>query len=83
MRCLEVFAAQDASWRDAVIPSTGLRVSIEAGRTDLWKAWVGADGITIGIDDFGHSAPAPVIADHLGFTGAKVAARVRERLTRR
>jgi transketolase len=81
--CLEVFAAQDASWRDAVLPSTGLRVSIEAGRTDLWKAWVGPDGLTIGIDDFGHSAPAPVIAEHLGFTGAQVAARVRERLTRR
>jgi len=81
--CLEVFAAQDESWRAAVIPSTGLRVSIEAGRTDLWKAWVGADGITIGVDDFGHSAPYQTIAEHLGLTGPKVAARVRERLTRR
>ncbi len=81
--CLEIFAAQDDAWRAGVIPSTGLRVSIEAGRTDLWKAWVGADGITIGIDDFGHSAPAEVIAEHLGFTGPKVAARIRERLTRR
>jgi len=81
--CLEVFAAQDASWRDSVIPSTGLRVSIEAGRTDLWKAWVGADGITIGVDDFGHSAPYQVIAEHLGMTGPQVAARVRERLARK
>jgi len=81
--CLEVFEAQDANWRDSVIPSTGLRVSIEAGRTTLWKSWVGADGITIGVDDFGHSAPYQVIADHLGLTGPKVAARVRERLTRR
>ncbi|MGZ3406133.1 MAG: transketolase family protein, partial [Polyangia bacterium] len=78
--CLEVFAAQDERWRAEVLPSTGLRVSIEAGRTDLWKAWVGADGLTIGIDDFGHSAPAEVIAEHLGFTPAQVAARVRERL---
>jgi transketolase len=60
-----------------------LRVSIEAGRTDLWKAWVGADGITVGIDDFGHSAPFEVIAEHLGFTPSQVAARVRERLTRK
>ncbi|HEY1585596.1 MAG TPA: transketolase C-terminal domain-containing protein, partial [Polyangia bacterium] len=81
--CLEVFAAQDASWRDSVLPSTGLRVSIEAGRTDLWKAWVGPDGITIGVDDFGYSAPYEVIAKHLGFTGPQVAARVRERLTRK
>ena len=81
--CLEIFAEQDAKWRDAVLPSTGLRVSIEAGRTDLWKGWVGADGMTIGIDDFGHSAPAATIAEHLGFTGPQVAARVRERLTRK
>ncbi|HEX9103870.1 MAG TPA: transketolase C-terminal domain-containing protein, partial [Polyangia bacterium] len=81
--CLEVFAAQDASWRASVVPSTGLRVSVEAGRTDLWKAWVGPEGVTIGIDDFGHSAPAETIAEHLGFTGAKVAARVRERLARK
>ncbi|MGZ3426691.1 MAG: transketolase-like TK C-terminal-containing protein, partial [Polyangia bacterium] len=80
--CLEVFAAQDERWRAEVLPSTGLRVSIEAGRTDLWKAWVGADGLTIGIDDFGHSAPAEVIAEHLGFTPAQVVARVRERLAR-
>ncbi|MGZ3442743.1 MAG: transketolase-like TK C-terminal-containing protein, partial [Polyangia bacterium] len=81
--CLEVFAAQDDAYRADVLPQKGLRVSIEAGRTDLWKAWVGADGLTIGIDDFGFSAPAEVIADHLGFTGPKVAARVRERLTRK
>jgi transketolase len=81
--CLEVFAAQDERWRAEVLPSTGLRVSIEAGRTDLWKAWVGAGGLTIGIDDFGHSAPAEVIAEHLGFTPSQVAARVRERLIRK
>ncbi|HEY1584048.1 MAG TPA: transketolase [Polyangia bacterium] len=81
--CLEVFAAQDASWRDSVLPATGLRVSIEAGRTDLWKAWVGPSGITIGVDDFGYSAPYEVIAEHLGFTGPQVAARVRERLARK
>jgi transketolase len=80
--CLEVFGAQDQRYRDEVLPRAGLRVSIEAGRSDPWKSWVGADGITIGIDDFGHSAPFEEIAEHLGFTPAKVAARVRERLTR-
>ncbi|MCU1281820.1 MAG: tkt [bacterium] len=79
--CLELFSAQDAKYRDEVIPAKGLRVSIEAGRTDLWKAWVGADGITIGVDDFGHSAPYEVIAEHLGFTPEKVVARVRKRLS--
>ena len=63
-----------------MLPAAGLRVSIEAGRTDLWKAWVGPNGLTIGIDDFGHSAPYEVIAEHLGFTPAQVAARVKARL---
>jgi transketolase len=80
--CLEEFAAQDAAWRDAVLPSSGLRVSVEAGRTDLWKAWVGPDGITIGVDTFGHSAPYEVIAEHLGLTAKAVAERVRQRLSR-
>jgi transketolase len=57
-----------------------LRVSIEAGRTTLWKSWVGADGLTIGIDDFGHSAPAGVIAEHLGFTSEAIAAAVKKKL---
>ena len=59
---------------------SGVRVSIEAGRTDLWKAWVGANGLTIGIDDFGYSAPAGVIAEKLGLTGPQVAARVKKHL---
>jgi transketolase len=78
--CLEVFTAQDASWKKSVLGDGGLRVSIEAGRTDLWKAWVGEKGLTIGIDDFGYSAPAPIIAEKLGLTGPQVAARVKKQL---
>jgi transketolase len=81
--CVEEFSAQDQKWRDAVLPTTGLRVSIEAGRTDLWKGWVGLDGITVGIDTFGHSAPYEELAKHLGLTGPQVAARVRERLAKK
>ncbi len=80
--CLEVFERQDPAWRAEVLPKAGRRVSIEAGRTTLWKSWVGEDGLTIGIDHFGASAPAAVIAEHLGFTAPLVAARVREWLKR-
>jgi transketolase len=80
--CLEVFAAQDERYRASVLPAEGLRVSIEAGRTDLWKAWVGPGGITVGVDDFGHSAPYQIIAEKLGLTGAHVVARVRAALAK-
>jgi transketolase len=78
--CLEVFERQEGAWRDSVLPKEGKRISIEAGRTDGWKSWVGHDGLTIGIDRFGASAPAPVIAEHLGLTGAAIADRAKHLL---
>jgi transketolase len=75
--CMEVFAAQPEAYRASVLPAKGRRVSIEAGRTDLWRAWVGADGLCIGVDRFGASAPAPVLAEEFGLSPAKVIARVR------
>jgi transketolase len=76
--CLEVFAAQDAAYQRDVLPDGGLRVSIEAGRTEPWRAWVGPDGICIGVDRFGASAPWEVIAEQLGLTASQVAKRVRK-----
>jgi transketolase len=75
--CLEVFNRQDAKYRDDVLPKAGRRVSIEAGRTDGWRAWVGADGLTIGVDRFGASAPYQVIAEKLGLDSPRVVARVK------
>jgi transketolase len=66
--CLEVFQAQDQGYRDAVLPKGARRVSIEAGRTDPWRAWVGSDGLAIGIDHFGASAPDKVLGKQFGFT---------------
>ena len=71
------FLAQDAAWRDAVLPVGGRRVSLEAGATDYWHRIVGPDGLAIGIDSFGESAPYAEIQEHFGFTPDSVAARVR------
>lgn len=77
----ELFASQPRAYRDEVLPPGGaLRVSIEAGSTLGWERWVGADGITVGVDRFGASAPWKVTMKALGLTGEAVAARVRERL---
>ena len=59
-----------------------MKVSLEAGVTLGWDRWTGSSGLTLGIDDFGHSAPASVIAEKLGFTGAAVATRVAAHLGR-
>lgn len=75
--CMEVFLAQPAEYRASVLPAGPRRVSLEAGRTELWRGWVGLDGLCLGIDHFGASAPAPVLAERYGLTAPAVAERVR------
>ncbi|HET6610955.1 MAG TPA: transketolase [Kofleriaceae bacterium] len=78
MPCWEAFAAQDADYRESVLPSSvRARVAIEAGVTFGWQRWVGERGRVIGIDHFGASAPAPVIFEKLGFTAENLASQVR------
>jgi len=75
--CVEAFERQDAAYRSRVLPKSARKVSVEAGRTSAWSALVGGDGLCIGIDQFGVSAPDKVIAEKLGFTVDAVTARVR------
>jgi transketolase len=81
MPCTQVFDAQDASWREAVLPAGMPRVAVEAGVTDFWRRYVGAiddsHGAVVGIDRFGESAPAAVLFKHFGFTPEHVVAAVR------
>ncbi|MFO1451148.1 MAG: transketolase [Opitutaceae bacterium] len=76
--CFERFARQSKEYRDAVLPpSVRKRVSIEAGVTSLWSRWVGLDGITLGIDRFGISAPGGTVFKELGITTDAVVAAAR------
>jgi transketolase len=75
--CLEAFAAQDAAYREKVLPPSARKVSIEAGRTGPWREWVGADGLCVGLDEYGRSAPDKVLAERFGLTGVRVADRIR------
>ena len=83
MPCLEVFDAQDAKYRDEVLPKEGVRVSVEAGRTSLWWKYVGDKGLPIGVDKFGASAPATVLAEKYGLTGPLIAEQITKHLGKR
>ena len=72
----QLFLAQDAAYQQSVLPKTGPRVTLEAGATDYWRRFTGLDGLAIGIDTFGESAPLAQLQEHFGFTPAKVAARI-------
>jgi len=83
MPCREAFLAQSDDYRREILGS-GLPVaSLEAGATFGWGDIVGREGLAIGIDTFGASAPEPVLADHFGLNAAAVAARVAAWLERR
>ena len=54
---LELFNVQSEQYKKKIINETKHKISIEAGVTEIWKKYVGENGICFGIDDFGKSAP--------------------------
>lgn len=79
MPSVDLFEAQPKAYQDEVLGGANARVAaIEAGAKDGWYKFTGRDGLVIGMDDFGASAPAGVLAEKFGFTAPQVAARVAE-----
>lgn len=74
--CWEAFLQQPVEYQQEVLGTGIPRVSIEAAATFGWERITGLDGLNIGIDRFGASAPDTVIAEHLGFTIGQIADRV-------
>jgi transketolase len=72
MPSTNVFDRQDAAYRESVLPRDVPRVAIEAGVTDGWYKYVGLDGVVIGLDRFGESAPAGQLFKEFGFTAGNV-----------
>ena len=64
----ELFARQDETYRNSVLPRGVKRIAMEAAHPMSWYRWVGDDGVILGIERFGASAPAATIYTHLGIT---------------
>ena len=69
MPCWELFEMQSDEYKNKVLP-TGMkkRVSVEAGATLGWQKYIGDHGISIGIDEFGSSAPGNIVLEKKGFS---------------
>jgi transketolase len=76
MPCWSLFDAQDEAYRAELLPANVLRVSIEAGTTFGWERYTGTDGIRIGLDRFGASAPAEDLFKRFGFTADAIVPRI-------
>jgi transketolase len=68
MPCVDVFYEQDHAYQMQVIPQEIPLIVIEAGVTDAWYRLVQNRGMIMGIDQFGASAPAPVLFEYFGLT---------------
>jgi len=79
MPSTDVFEAQDERYKASVLPaSIGARVAVEAGVSDGWYKYVGANGRIVGVNTFGESAPAAEVYKHFGVTVENVVKAVEE-----
>jgi transketolase len=77
----ELFEEQETAYREDVIPAgVRKRVVIEAASPFGWDRYLLSEGLMIGMEHFGRSAPAQVLAERFGFTKESVLSRIRERL---
>ena len=78
MPCWELFEAQDEAYKESVLPkAVKKRVSVEAGTTFGWSRYVGDEGVSIGVDRFGASAPLGALLEKFGFTVDNVVAKAK------
>ena len=80
MPSFKIFEEQDEAYKDSIFPRDVPTVSVEAGATLGWWKYVGRDGVAIGIDRFGASAPGAVVLEKLGISVAHVVDAVKRRL---
>ena len=80
MPCIELFDAQDAAYKADLLPANVLKVSIEAGTSFGWERYTGTDGINIGIDRFGASAPANELFAKFGLTAEAIVPQIINKL---
>ena len=78
--CFELFNAQSPEYRKEVIGEAPVRVAIEAAIQQGWERFIGEDGIFIGMDGFGASAPAGDLYKHFGITSDAVVSAVKKKL---
>jgi len=75
MPCQDLFDKQSQSYKKKILGESKIKISIEAASTDCWKKYVGADGLTFGINTFGKSAPYKDIYKHFGLTAQNISSK--------
>jgi transketolase len=80
MPSAKLFDDQPESYKNDILPpEVTARAAAEAGRTPLWHKYVGLNGVVLGVDHFGASAPGKILSDKYGFTPENFARMIREK----
>ena len=80
MPCQELFDKQNEDYKNKILEPGTLIVTIEAGSVQSWQKYIGKDGISVGIDKFGKSAPYKEIFHDLNLTSNKITSLIQEKL---
>ena len=81
MPCWEIFERQSDEYKTSLIPDRGaMKISMEAGIIHGWEKYIGPNGLSIGINHFGASAPGKNLAEEFGFTAEQVEVKIRDHL---
>jgi len=77
--CFEQFEKQDASYKRELIGSSLIKIAVEAGLHQGWERFVGADGLFIGMNSFGASAPIEALYEYFGITAEMIVKTVKDK----
>ncbi len=78
---MERFAKQDSTYQAEVLgPDGAVRVAVEAAVRQSWDRWIGTDGVFIGMDTYGESAPYKELYEHFGITADHIVKAVKDKI---
>ena len=78
MPCHKIFDDQNKEYKNKILNETSIKVSTEAATKDYWKKYVGENGLTFGINDFGKSAPYKDVYNHFNLTTENILNKIKK-----
>ena len=76
--CQKLFDKQSSNYKAEILNETKFKISIEAATTDYWKKYIGENGLSFGIDNFGKSAPYKKIYEYFNLTSNYIAKKAKK-----
>jgi transketolase len=78
MPSFKIFEEQSEEYKAEIFPHDVPKVTIEAGATMGWYKYIAGNGVAIGVDRFGASAPGPIVMEKFGITAENVVAHAKK-----